>query len=125
MWWPGCGVEDTPCFLYVWQGKELLIECFVFVAAKGRTDGKKWDFGAFLGCVAGNGLSSFWLVFTINGTAESEFSQWLICSKTGKTGKRLNAESGTGGTECAEEPSFVRGGLSARSFGLEGLHIAD
>ena len=57
-----------PCFLDVWQGKELLVECFVCVAGKGVTDGKKWDFGAFLGCVAGNGLSSFWLVFTINGT---------------------------------------------------------
>jgi hypothetical protein len=73
----------------VWQGKELLVERFVCVAAKGVTDGKKWDFGAFLGCVAGTGLSGIWLVFTINGTAESEFSQWLICSKTGK---RINAE---------------------------------
>jgi len=79
--------RTPPCFLYVWQGKELLAERFVCVAAKGVTDGKKWDFGAFLGCVAGNGLSSFWLVFTINGTAESEFSQWLICSKTGKREK--------------------------------------
>jgi hypothetical protein len=32
-------------------------------------------FGAFLGCVAGTGLSGFWLVFTINGTADGEFSQ--------------------------------------------------
>src|SRR5882757_3144136 len=78
-----------PCFLYVWQGKVLLVECFVCVAGKGVTDGKKWDFGAFLGCVAGTGLSSFWLVFTINGTAESEFSQWLICSKIGKRTQRL------------------------------------
>src|ERR1700704_1138589 len=73
-----------PLFLYVWQGKEFLVERFVCVAAKGVTDGKKWDSGAFLGCVAGNGLSSFWLVFTINGTAESEFNQWLIYSKMGK-----------------------------------------
>jgi hypothetical protein len=71
----------------VWQGKEFLVERFVCVAAKGVTDGKKWDFGAFLGCVAGTRLSSFWLVFTINGTAESELSQWLICSKTGKREK--------------------------------------
>src|SRR5258706_3134727 len=90
---PATGWRTPPCFLDVWQRKELLVECFVCVAGKGVTDGKKWDFGAFLGCVAGNGLSSFWLVFTINGT-ESEFSQWLICSKTGKS-KEFNAE-------CAE-----------------------
>jgi hypothetical protein len=53
----------------------LLVERFVCVAAKGVTDGKKWDFGAFLGCVAGTGLSGFWPVFTVNDTAESEFSQ--------------------------------------------------
>ena len=81
----------APCFLYVWQGKELLVGCFVCVAAKGVTDGKKGDFGAFLGCMPGNGLSGFWLVFTINGTAESEFSQWLICSRTGKE-DGINAE---------------------------------
>src|SRR5712675_2254097 len=81
---PAAGLGDTPCFLYVWQGKELVDKRFVCVAAKGVTDGKKCDFGAFLGCVAGTGLSSFWLVFTINGTAQSEFSQWLICSQTGK-----------------------------------------
>ena len=52
------------------------------------------DTPLFSGCVAGTGLSGFWLVFTINGTAESEFSQWLICSKTGKS-KEFNAE-------CAE-----------------------
>ena len=79
--------RTPPCFLYVWQGKELLVERFLCVAAKGVTDCKKRDFGAFLGCVAGNGLSSFWLVFTINSTAESEFSQWLSCSKMGKREK--------------------------------------
>jgi hypothetical protein len=51
----------------VWQGKELVVECFVCVAGEGVTDGKKLCFGAFLGCVAGTGLSGFWLVFTING----------------------------------------------------------
>src|SRR6267142_7235527 len=59
---------------------------------------QKWDFGAFLGCVAGNGLSSFWLVFTINGTAESDFSQWLMCFKTGKELTRRADRS----TECAD-----------------------
>ena len=91
------GEGDTPCFLDVWQGKELRVGRFVSVAGKRLTEGKKCVFGAFLGCVAGTGLSRFWLVFTINGTAESEFSQWLICSKMGK-GEEFNAE----GAEYAE-----------------------
>src|SRR5882762_4725292 len=93
----GRGYPLPPCFLYVWQGKELLSERFVCVAGKRLRNGKKLCFGAFLGCVAGTGLSGFWLVFTINGTAESEFSQWLICSKTGK-GEEFNPE----GAEYAE-----------------------
>ena len=102
------------------RGHPLFSVC---VAGKGVTDGKKRDVGAFLGCVAGNGLSSFWLVFTINGTAEGEFSQWLICSKTGKR-KRLNAEGGQDAQSAQRKPSFVSGGLSARACGLERLHVA-
>src|SRR5712671_2737095 len=81
-----------------------------------------WDFGAFLGCVAGNGLSSFWLVFTINGTAESEFSQWLMCSKTGKTGKDLTRRADR--RHRVRRESFVSGGLSARTCDFERLHVA-
>jgi hypothetical protein len=62
-------------FLYVWQGKELRVGRFVCVAAKGVTKGKRSDFGAFRGCVAGKGVSGFWLLFTRNGTAEDDFSQ--------------------------------------------------
>src|SRR5882762_6345061 len=40
---------DTPCFLYVWQGKDLQEGEFVCVAAKGVT-------GEFCGCVAGKGV---------------------------------------------------------------------
>ena len=39
-----------PCFLYVWQGKDLQEGEFVCVAAKGVT-------GEFCGCVAGKGVS--------------------------------------------------------------------
>jgi len=42
---------DTPCFLYVWQGKDLQEGEFVCVAAKGVT-------GGFCGCVAGKRVSS-------------------------------------------------------------------
>ena len=49
-----CG--DTPCFLYVWQGKDLRERAFACVAAKGLTGGRKQDFDAFLGCVAGKGV---------------------------------------------------------------------
>jgi hypothetical protein len=66
---------DTPCFLDVWQGKELRVGRFVCVAGKRLTEGEKWDFGAFRGCVAGKGFSEFWLVFTRNTTAKDEFSQ--------------------------------------------------
>ena len=38
-----------PCFLYVWQGKDLQEGEFVCVAAKGFTS-------KFCGCVAGNGV---------------------------------------------------------------------
>jgi len=65
--WRGEGTP--PCFLDVWQGKELRRGDFVCVAAKGLTNGKKWDFGAFFGCVAGKGLSGFWFLFTANGVA--------------------------------------------------------
>jgi hypothetical protein len=61
----------------VWQGKELRRGDFVCVAAKGLTNGKKWDFGAFFGCVAGKELSGFWLLFTINDIAGSVVSQSL------------------------------------------------
>ena len=49
-------VGTPPCFLYVWQRKDLREGLFVCVAGKGFTDSKKRDFGDFLGCVAGKGV---------------------------------------------------------------------
>jgi len=45
----GCATGDTPCFSYVWQGKDLREGEFVCVAAKGVT-------GEFCGCAAGKGV---------------------------------------------------------------------
>src|SRR5882762_2977588 len=46
----GRAAQGTPpCFLYVWQGKDLQEGEFVCVAAKGVT-------GGFCGCVAGKGV---------------------------------------------------------------------
>ena len=95
---------------------------FVCAANKGLTTGEKRVFGVSFGSAHSEGLSGFWRLFTTYGTAESEFSQWLICSKTGKKDETLTQRAPSG-AQRARKRALMRLGLEDESHVAVGVEL--